>query len=56
MRVTAHVWIVINCDTTTLISVLQCICTVFNMIIRIIQLTNGPISVLFETNFKKLLC
>lgn len=54
MRGAALLRIVINCDITTQISVLQRIYTGFNMIIGVIQLTNGPISVLFETNFKKL--
>lgn len=39
----------INWDITTPISVLQCICTVSNMLIRV-----RPISVSFETNNKKL--
>lgn len=54
MRGAALVWTVINCDITTPISVLQRICTGFNMIIGVIRLTNGPVSVLFETNLKKL--
>lgn len=52
MRGAALVRIVINCDITTPISVLQRIYTGFNMIIGVIQLANGPISVLFETILK----